>query len=85
MKRTILSLSVAATFGLIGVAQAGESTSTTNTSPSVSTTTTPSGNSATSVGSTPDRAAARSRAEARSEDATDRPRRTRRAPRASKG
>ena len=85
MKRSILSLAVAATFGLIGVAQAGESTSTTNTSPSVSTTTTPSGTSATAVGSTPERAATRSRAEARSEDATDRPRRTRRAPRAEKG
>ena len=85
MKRSILSLAVAATFGLIGVAQAGESTSTTNTSPSASRTTTPSGNTATAVGSTPERAAARSRAEARSEDATDRPRRTRRAPRAEKG
>ena len=85
MKRTILSLAVAATFGLIGVAQAGESTSTTNTSPAASRTTTPSGNTATAVGSTPERAAARSRAEARSEDAgTDRPR-TRRAARASKG
>ena len=83
MKRTILSLAVAATFGLISVAQAGESTSTTNTSPSVSTTTTPSGNSATAVGSTPERAARRSRAEARSEDATERP--ARRARRASKG
>jgi hypothetical protein len=83
MKRSILSLTVAATFGLIGVAQAGESTSTTGTSPAASRTTTPSGNSATAVGSTPERAAERSRAQARSEDATDRP--SRRAARASKG
>ena len=83
MKRSILSLAVAATFGLIGVAQAGESTSTTNTSPAASRTTTPSGNSATAVGSTPESAAARSRSQARSEDAADRP--ARRAPRATKG
>ncbi len=69
MKRTILSLAIATVFGLIGVAQAGEST-TTRTTPvgSAATTTTPSGSTATAVGSTPAEAARESRREAREED-----------------